>query len=168
MCLPAGRGDGSIADDVYALGVLLLCLASVRRPAATGRGGHVRRKLEQGSILPCRRERLPPVIGDLVRGMLAEDPEHRPTPTCCSIRPAHAAGVSPHDRRDAHSAQSRWRGSRSGMHVHWLTPWRVSLNSVHALRGGAVVRGCDALSGTRSSLPVWKTWYGTGSRCRSR
>ena len=35
MCLPAGRGDGSIADDVYALGVLLLCLA-LGRVAAGG------------------------------------------------------------------------------------------------------------------------------------
>ena len=34
MCLPAGRGDGSIADDVYALGVLLLCLALGRVPLA--------------------------------------------------------------------------------------------------------------------------------------
>ena len=37
MCLPAGRGDGSIADDVYALGVLLLCLALGRAPLAAAR-----------------------------------------------------------------------------------------------------------------------------------
>ena len=39
MCLPAGRGDGSIADDVYALGVLLLCLA-LGACAAGGAGRH--------------------------------------------------------------------------------------------------------------------------------
>src|SRR5689334_8179996 len=32
MCLACGRGDGSIADDVYALGVVLVALAlGVRR-----------------------------------------------------------------------------------------------------------------------------------------
>jgi hypothetical protein len=83
MCHPAGRGEGSIADDVYALGVLLLTLALGRLPLSElDDAGILRRKLEQGSQgALVGDERLPPLIGDLVRGMLAEDPEHRPTPT---------------------------------------------------------------------------------------
>ncbi len=82
MCLPAGRGDGSIGDDVYALGVLLLTLALGRVPlAGQDEATILRRKLELGSYAALAgEERLPPVIADLVRGMLAEDPEHRPSP----------------------------------------------------------------------------------------
>jgi hypothetical protein len=93
MCLPTGRGDGSIADDVYALGVLLLCLALRRVPLAQlDDGALLRRKLELGSYAALvGDERLPPIVGDLVRGMLAEDPEHRPTPTLL-LDPASARG----------------------------------------------------------------------------
>ena len=93
MCLPAGRGDGSIADDVYALGVLLLCLALGRAPLAQlDDAAILRRKLELGTYAALAGdERLPPIIGDLVRGMLAEDPEHRPTPTLL-LDPASARG----------------------------------------------------------------------------
>src|SRR5437763_1208946 len=34
MCLPCGRGEGSIADDVYSLGVALIALALGRTPLA--------------------------------------------------------------------------------------------------------------------------------------
>ncbi|HME21367.1 MAG TPA: hypothetical protein VKI44_08450 [Acetobacteraceae bacterium] len=83
MCMPAGRGDGNIADDVYALGVLLLCLAIGHAPLAQlDDAAIIRRKLERGSYAALAGDvRLPPIIGDLVRGMLAEVPEHRPTPT---------------------------------------------------------------------------------------
>lgn len=93
MCLPAGRGDGGIADDVYALGVLLLCLAIGRIPLAQlDEASILRRKLELGTYAALAgEERLPPIIGDLVRGMLAEDPEHRPTPTLL-LDPASARG----------------------------------------------------------------------------
>ncbi|MCW3473941.1 protein kinase family protein [Limobrevibacterium gyesilva] len=82
MCLPCGRGDGSIADDVYALGVTLLVLALGRLPmAGLDDAAIIRRKLEMGSFAALAGdERLPPAIADLVRGMLAEDPEHRPPP----------------------------------------------------------------------------------------
>ena len=82
-CHPAGRGNGSTADDVYALGALLLLLA---------RGGDVRladatmdevvaAKLQHGSFAAMSGgARLPPAIGELARGMLFDDPEHRPQP----------------------------------------------------------------------------------------
>jgi hypothetical protein len=102
MCHPAGRGDGSIADDVYALGVLLLTLALGRLPLADlDDAAILRLKLEQGSYVALAgEERLPPIIGDLVRGMLAEDPEHRPTPTLlldpAAARSRRVAARPPH------------------------------------------------------------------------
>ena len=82
MCLPAARGEGSIGDDVYALGVLLLTLA-LGRTALAGLDDEavVRRKLDQGCFAALvGNGRLPAAIADLARGMLADDPEHRPDP----------------------------------------------------------------------------------------
>jgi hypothetical protein len=81
-CLPEGRGEGTIADDVYALGVTLLALALGRMPWAEVEPGELlRRKLLQGSLPALLGEaRLPSGITELISGMLAEDPEHRPTP----------------------------------------------------------------------------------------
>ncbi len=81
MCLPAGRGDGTIADDIYALGVVMLVLALGRTPlAGLDEAGVVRAKLDRGSFAALAgNARLPGMVADLARGMLAEDPEHRPT-----------------------------------------------------------------------------------------
>ena len=80
MCLPAGRGEGRPADDIYALGVTMLALALGRLPlAGLDEAAIIRRKLELGSYAALvGQDRLPPVVADLARGMLAEDPEHRP------------------------------------------------------------------------------------------
>jgi hypothetical protein len=82
MCLPACRGDGTIADDVYALGVLLLTMASGRIPMANMDDASVIRwKLDLGSFAALTRDiPLSGSLSDLLRGMLAEDPDHRPPP----------------------------------------------------------------------------------------
>jgi len=128
MCLPAGRGEGSVADDVYALGVLLLCLELGRAPLASlDEAAIIRRKLVMGTYAALAgEERLPPSIGDLMRGMLAEDPEHRPTPTLL-LDPASARGrrvAARPPRRAQHAIALAggeiWHALRSGTVEHWL------------------------------------------------
>ncbi len=83
MCHPVSRGDGSIADDVYSLGVLLLTLSAGRIPLAEKDDAAViRLKLDLGSFAALTRDiAVSGVFADLLRAMLAEDPEHRPVPT---------------------------------------------------------------------------------------
>jgi hypothetical protein len=82
MCLPACRGDGAITDDVYALGVLLLTLSCGRVPMANmDDGTMIRWKFDLGSFAALTRDiPLSGSMADLLRGMLAEDPDHRPLP----------------------------------------------------------------------------------------
>lgn len=83
VCLPAGRGDGAWADDIYALGVVTVMLALGRDPMAGMTDDEiVQAKLDQGSFAALTAgHRLPTAIAELVRGMLADDPEHRPSAT---------------------------------------------------------------------------------------
>ncbi len=83
MCHRAGRGGGSIADDVYALGVLMLALASGRMPMeGLDDETVIRRKLDRGSFSALTEGlRVSAAIADLARVMLAEDPDHRPLPS---------------------------------------------------------------------------------------
>jgi hypothetical protein len=84
QCLPAGRGEGSPHDDVYALGVTLLwCMlggaADPTIAAWADEEALLRRKLCLGSLAALAGgARLTSILADLLRGMLAEDPEHRP------------------------------------------------------------------------------------------
>ena len=93
-CRPSCQGEGSIADDVYALGVTLLALASGRMPlAGVDAPDILRRHLSMGSFatLTAGSPSLPAMLGDLLRGMLAEDPDHRPSPALLTDPPRAAA-----------------------------------------------------------------------------
>ncbi len=96
ICPASARGEGTIADDVYALGVTLLVLALGREPLAEIEAAEiVRRKLAFGSLAAILGdERLPAGIGDLARAMLAEDPAHRPAPALLAEPGAGRIGSS--------------------------------------------------------------------------
>jgi len=141
MCVPAGRGNGTISDDVYALGVLLLTLA-LGRSALAGLDDEavVRRKLDQGCFAALvGNGRLPPVIADLARGMLADDPEHRPLPALLTEPSAARARrvASRPSRRASRPLQFAGRqawNARSFAHALALAPDA----GLQALRSGVV------------------------------
>jgi hypothetical protein len=145
MCAPSARGNGELADDVYALGVTLLTLALGRVPlAGLDADTIVRRKLEMGCFQALAGDqRLSPMIADLASGMMAQDPEHRPTPTLLTdpsaararrvaARPPRRAqralavgDISVFDARSlafaiARQPQSGARLVRTGVADHWL------------------------------------------------
>jgi hypothetical protein len=117
ICLPAGRGEGSIADDVYALGVTMLwCLLGGQVPWPDGLGV-ISAKLEQGSLAALTgTARLGGSMTDLLRVMLAEDPDHRPLPSLL-LDPAQARSR----RLATRPAQRAQRALLVGQHEAWST-----------------------------------------------
>ncbi|WP_114375169.1 serine/threonine-protein kinase [Elioraea thermophila] len=142
VCLPAGRGEGTIADDLYALGVTLVALAMGEWPLA-GRddAAVIRAKLEHGNLVAVVGEnRLPGGIATLVRGLLAEDPARRPQPAELAGWPG-TAKVRPVSARPLPRAS---RGLRIGkVEVRDLRSLAFALGrnwseGAEALRSGAV------------------------------
>ena len=149
MCLPCGRGDGTVADDVYALGVLLIVLALGRTPLDGRDAGEiVRRKLEHGSFAAIAGDaRLPPTLADLARGMLAEDPDHRPTPSLLLDRAAaRARRLAARPPRHAQAAL------RIGPWAAWDARALAHAIAIHPEPGLAALRGGVVDSWLRRSL----------------
>ena len=73
MCEPAARGPGTIADDVYALGVLMMWLAAGKMPCEGMTDDEIiRAKLGMGGFAALSRDlRLSGFMNDLLSGMLA-------------------------------------------------------------------------------------------------
>ncbi|HYH38440.1 MAG TPA: serine/threonine protein kinase [Azospirillum sp.] len=79
MAMPSGRGNGTIADDLYSLGAMLLILLLGRNPVA-GVDDEVliQTKIERGSYPALVGQmRLPLGIGEVIRGLLVDDPKQR-------------------------------------------------------------------------------------------
>ena len=141
LCLPSGRGDGSPADDIYAFGVLLITLAFGHKPMdGWDDAAILRRKLELGSYAALSaEERLPPFIADLVRGMLAEDPDHRPSAALLLDPPAArarrvAARPSRRAQRPLEIGGNAVWGARQAAHLLATDP----AQAVPALRSGRI------------------------------
>jgi eukaryotic-like serine/threonine-protein kinase len=169
MCLPAGRGDGAIADDVYALGVALLVLALGRVPLpGLDDEAITQRKLAQGSYAALAGEqRLPPAIADLVRGMLAEDPEHRPS-LAVLADPGTARGRRV-PRRAGRRAQAPLvlGGSKPGTGLRSPTRWRGSRRTpCNSSARATSIAGSGARSAMQRRRLAWRRRCASGTRKR--
>ncbi len=99
MASPAGRGDGTIADDLYALGVMLLQLVSGGRDFGDD-AAVLAAKANHGSFAALSdRRRVPSAMVDPLRGLLADDParrwglEHLENWLTGQVRPQSRGGV---------------------------------------------------------------------------
>ena len=79
LAMPLGRGNGSSADDLYALGATLLFLLLGRMPAvALGAEQLLADKIARGSYNALLgAERLNGALAEAIRGLLADDPRER-------------------------------------------------------------------------------------------
>ena len=79
MASLAGRGEGTVAEDIYALGVALVFLSLGSNPIAhLGEDDLVRAKVEHGAYATiCGRERVPVSLIEPLRGMLSDEPSER-------------------------------------------------------------------------------------------
>lgn len=75
----AGRGNGTIADDLYSLGVSLLLLLLGRNPVANLDDEQIlQAKIERGSYPALVGQmRLPLGLNEVIRGLLVDDPKQR-------------------------------------------------------------------------------------------
>jgi hypothetical protein len=143
MCHPAGRGDGTIAEDVYALGVLLLVLATGKVPLSNlDDTAMIRWKLDLGSFAALSRDAtMSGFTSDLVRGMLAEDPDHRPQPSLL-LDPANARARRVAARPPRRSQRPLMLGDIAVFDARTLgyAMLKEDKKAVQALRSGSVTQ----------------------------
>ncbi len=79
MASPAGRGNGTMADDLYSLGVTLLLLLLGRNPVqGLDDETILQAKIERGSYPALVGQmRLPLGMNEVIRGLLVDDPKQR-------------------------------------------------------------------------------------------
>ena len=76
---PAGRGGGTIDDDLYSLGITLAFLALGRNPVPDYSDAEIiAAKMNKGSyVFVVGEQRLPLALVELLRGLLCDDPNER-------------------------------------------------------------------------------------------
>ena len=79
MAMPAGRGVGTVADDLYALGATVLHLLIGRSPGGGLKGDAlIEEKIRRGSYAAlCGDQRIPTILFELLRGLLVDEPAER-------------------------------------------------------------------------------------------
>jgi hypothetical protein len=79
LCEPLGKGDGTMADDMFALGVTVLWLAVGSDPfAGTDAAQLMEARMDRGSYAAmCVNQKIPGAISEVLRGLLADDPKQR-------------------------------------------------------------------------------------------
>ena len=79
MATPGGRGEGGVAEDVYALGVTIAHMLVGHNPIGDLTDDHlIDAKLLHGSFgVLCGKERISAGFSELLRGMLNDDPSDR-------------------------------------------------------------------------------------------
>jgi hypothetical protein len=136
MCLPEGRGEGNIADDVYALGVTMLWCLLGGQVAWPDMPHIVSAKLELGSLAALAGPvRLSGSMADLLRVMLAEDPDHRPLPSLL-MDPGQARSR----RLATRPAQRAQRALMVGDHAAWSTRELVFAMARQPERAAALIK----------------------------
>jgi hypothetical protein len=170
MCARAGKGEGRLEDDLYSLGVTLLALATGAWPLASldDRSG-IRLRLERGSLAALvGHARLPAAVATLLRGLLADDPDFRPSldeialwpggararpqtarPVRKATRPFDFAGEAIFDSRSlAFAMASRWSEGVKAMRTPGLLAWLERALADQPLTGRvAEILSANALGG---------------------
>ena len=79
MASPGGRGEGGLAEDIYALGVTIACMMAGHNPIGDLTDDQlIDAKIIHGShAVLCGKERIPPSVDGLLSGMLNDDPSER-------------------------------------------------------------------------------------------
>lgn len=85
LCPPVGRGGGSIADDVFSLGVLAVYLLSGRLPAELTSASEetvLQKRLAEGSPEVLMPElQISPQMSSMIAAMLSDEASARPSPS---------------------------------------------------------------------------------------
>lgn len=142
QCVPEGRGEGQPADDIFALGVALICVSAGRVPWAgiEPRTLH-RARLEKGSFNALTEDlRLPGALADLLRAMLADDPELRPDATSVAGWPATLQGRKGAARPVRRAGRPLVIGTERALDTR-TAAWLLGTNwaeGIRAVRSGAL------------------------------
>jgi hypothetical protein len=142
QCVPEGRGNGLPADDIFALGVALIAVAVGRVPwlGMDARTLH-RTRLERGSFNALTHDlRLPGTLADLLRAMLADDPEQRPDAESVAGWPASMQGRKGAARAVRRAGRPLVVGADQALDTR-TAAWLLGSNwseGVRAVRGGGL------------------------------